>query len=83
MEYWKLEPFGDEWRQTALVAWMQSQQLRMRKRMKIDDFMPYKPRLTKQEVAAKLNQFFNQLMQHGKSNDRQHDGGSAGFVEAV
>lgn len=38
-EFWNLEPFGDDWRQTALLAFISAQKA-CKKTLSINDFMP-------------------------------------------
>ncbi len=70
----KLEPYGDEWRQAAIVAWIIARVNTKRSRkVKVEDFMPdlYKPELGKSELAQKTTMIFAGLK---KLKDKKRGG---------
>jgi hypothetical protein len=58
VEYYKQEPFGDDWQQASTVAWAAAQPW-SKKKLEPDSFIPrrYKPRQSREEITAKLSQF--------------------------
>jgi hypothetical protein len=83
MEYYRVEPFGDEWRQTAQQSWLLALALRPKKRITIDNFMPVKEPQTKQQVVANVDSYFRAMKAHGEKYHRKHDSRRKGDGQSV
>lgn len=74
MGYYELEPFGQEWKQAALTAWMQSQSLQYKgRRPTIEDFMPVRKRIvrqTPQQIEMMLKAFTRMQQARGQKDNR-------------
>jgi len=67
-EYYLAEPFGDDWRQTAVLACLSARKGGW-KNAKIEDFLPIRQKQTRTEIAEKVNLFFQVLSaKAGNSN---------------
>jgi hypothetical protein len=83
LEYWQIEPFGDEWRQTAMLGWTMIHRNRFKKNTDIETLMPVPKRQTPQQAAAILQSFFLGLKASNVANNRQHGGIGQGDRRAV
>ena len=64
MVFWESEPFGNEWRQTALTCMMVANSAGGKKgggSFALDDFMPVKPRISQQQLEGKILAAFKSL----------------------
>lgn len=69
LEFSQIEPFGDDWRQTALLAHISAAKGGV-KDGAIEDYMPIvRPRKTDAEIQMKLHGFFLNLQAAGANSD--------------
>lgn len=74
---WLTEPFGDEWRQAALIA-MAVQQPHTKKRLKVESYMPQvsgvlrRTEASPEELRQKLMGFVKQHNEYVKRGKARH-----------
>ena len=81
MAFHNIEPFGDEWRQTALVTmWIALQATQGKQKVKLEDFMPVVKRhdpendkraFEKLAAIAKMHKELARIKQEKRENDKQ------------
>ena len=72
IEYYKQEPFGDDWQQASTIAWASAQPW-SRQKIKPESFIPryHKPRQSRDEVVEKLKAFANRHNANESSRQRE------------
>lgn len=60
-EFYLLEPFGEEWRQTSMLGALIASNSWFNGKVKFDRFLPVKPPQSQEEIAATVKSFMDHL----------------------